>query len=298
MALKFFKKNKIFNQDAGQHQFSAPGNHPFIVAHKASFSGPQKNDVLPDYFESDEGFRDLVDFIDNRTPVSDSRKAPYGRICLIQSFDRGVDQAKMSGTGFLINRHTVLTAAHVVFDNERIFNTGSPKAERVDLWFGFDQKFGEPTGIYGTQKSTEIIVHPRYEHNFRADCDIAIIQLQNPVGDCVGWLTPHIFEEPKLDQVEILISGYPGETKMRYTPYEHREIISAVREKHFYHKVDTSTGQSGAPVIMNDENSDLSRVAGIHTRNGAKALDDIGEKHNYAVRFRDDLFDWLKPQTK
>ena len=84
-----------------------------------------------------------------------------------------------AGTGTMISRYAMLTAAHMLFCPEHM-----QANEKIDILFGY-----QPDGSY-FHRNTSQMTSQRYEgfvDKYNAEVDIAYIAFKDPVGDLTGW---------------------------------------------------------------------------------------------------------------
>lgn len=239
--------------------------------------------------------KDIIDDDDRdgRRPVRDATVAPYSGICLIQSFQNSGDaRAVGAGTGWLVAPDIILTAAHVVCNNQYFSGATRPLAGAVHMWFGFNN---EPEPPFGAEISTKIAVPAQYKEYLFPDWDVAVIKLERRVGDRLGWFDMQTPSATSLKNADICVAGYPGEPgeeEKWFRQFEGEKKVLDVSDTRIYHNVDTTGGQSGAPVFV--KSGKRAAAFGVHARGRYEALATIGMSANFAVRFRPELLKWIK----
>lgn len=270
--------SKIFSPN-GARSLSAA--HPRENAPPADQVPARSKDIISDEDE------------DGRSEVHNATIRPYSSICLIHSFrNAGETSAVGGGTGWLVSPNTVLTAAHVVYDRKYFSGATRPRAGGVQMWFGFNNDAEAP---FGNVVSTKIFVPPAFRDYYDPDWDLALIKLDTRIGDRVGWFDVQSPPPAALKNKPVTVAGYPGEEDKRFRQYESEKSILDVSETRIYHSVDTTKGQSGAPLFRPGGNR--ATAFGVHARGTYEARQSIGISANFAVRFRPEILKWMKRPT-
>lgn len=243
----------------------------------------------PDY---DYATRDVIGN-DDRFQVTDAKEPPFRQIGLLYGYvDNDSRKAKVSGTGWLIGRDKFVTAGHNLF-NKRYGRKNNHLPACVKIWLGQN---GESASGFGVRRAEHFIVHSEYLRNRRNDeFDIAVIKLDRPVDEKHGFL--HAIEAPHAGEMPIGVVGYPYK-KNQYDPptrmfYSYGEI-ALWRKPVLFHTADTGEGQSGAPILIEQNNG--VRVIGVHTRG-----DNAGRRHgvhaNMGILLTRELLQWIRAQN-
>lgn len=186
---------------------------------------------------------DVVDG-ENRNRETHTRESPFRMICSIE-IAFGAEPPVAAATGWLVGQRTVVTAGHVLWWDRKVslvrvipgrngFDAGREAFESTNFHF-----HPEWTGSAGQQ--------PQH--------DIAAIRLPQPVGEQVGWFGVGVFADAALDRRMINIAGYPSVVtdvavdRCKELWFEVNSIAVVEPERLFY-GLDTSAGQSGAPVML------------------------------------------------
>jgi glutamyl endopeptidase len=253
-----------------------------LTAHPRDSTPPQSYVRTKDIIWDDDN--------DGRRRISDATVSPYSGICLIQAYNNAGDtQAVLAGTGWLAGPDTVITAAHVVYDPDHLNGASGARAGIVQMWFGFND---DPEPPFGDSVSTKIFVPHAYQKTQDADHDIAVIRLNERVGDRLGWFDLRSAPDTHLRNSEVTVAGYPGEDKKRFKLYEGEKQILDASETRLYHNVDTTAGQSGAPIFVKSGRRPV--AYGVHARGISEAFSTIGMSANFGVRFHPELLKWIK----
>jgi len=214
--------------------------------------------------------------IDERQACPDITLNPFRWICQIESTGRTrrVATGTAYGTGCLIGRRTILTAAHNFFVNGRkVFNRD------VRITLGTDGDRSRP--VLGTYAVTNVETHSAYNPaRIVSPYDIAVVGLRAPYpADEVANLGSQSWTEitaSRLLHEQAFISGYPVDrphARSRTEPanavqFWHVEQVTDIAAGELFYAVDTTPGQSGSPILVQLplENGRTDTVAvGIHT---------------------------------
>ncbi|MFU1768803.1 trypsin-like serine peptidase [Mammaliicoccus sciuri] len=219
---------------------------------------------------------------DDRKLVKDINKFPNKSIVHIRSYIN--DYNYISGTGFMIDDYSVLTAAHVITSEFKDY-----PIKKIIVEAGYkDEK-----ATFGTANVIKVYVTPEWENIRNHFFDMALLILDNPLGKDLGKLK--ISEKTSLGEF-VSTTGYPGSNKNNVHKikagnqyYSSGEIVKITNNKIYYNS-DTEPGQSGSPVF--NSNND---VIAIHTR----GFDDRDSyKYNSGVRLSSSKIEIIKGWNK
>lgn len=204
---------------------------------------------------------------DEREKITWTDKFPYRAISYIESY--WPDNSITQGTAFIFNKNVALTAGHCVYDKER-----GGWAKGITIWPG---KRGE-YNPFGTAKATRLHTATGYIENGIFALDWGVIELDKEIGNTTGWfgLT---YKEGSVAGEFVSIAGYPASDT--YFQYKASGTIESCSDDFMAYQIDTSGGQSGSPIYMNN-----TQVIGIHTRGQGDA--------NFGPRITRTLFDFCK----
>ncbi|MDE7226617.1 MAG: trypsin-like peptidase domain-containing protein, partial [Ruminococcus sp.] len=152
------------------------------------------------------------------------------------------------GTGFVVDKHTIATAAHVVYNGNR---HGSWKFDNI-LLFDADENPVSFTPV-------ECHIPNLYMSNTsNKDYDYALITVKEDLSKYMSFNLGMITDEAA--RISIQTVGFPGSNgETTYNDYStHKEMLTegsviSVDDKVFYHSADTLGGNSGGPVFLTEE---------------------------------------------
>lgn len=250
------KKTELQNKrDAGIAP-SAPGNHP-----SSTTMQPGKPEVSIGE--------------DDRVQIVDTNRYPWCCICALRILAR--DGTRWRGTGWLAGPGTVITAGHVVYMHEQ---------------GGWVQSIEVLAGSNGSQKFSALATKATTFHsangwltNGDPEQDYGAITLPTaaPLGRNCGYFRYASLSTSVLDDLPVNLAGYPAD-KPPMTQWFHTRRIKRVNTHTFAYDIDTSGGQSGAPVWCVSDGRRY--VVGIHT-NGS-------EGGNFATRITSTVAEQIK----
>lgn len=175
-------------------------------------------------------------------------------------------------TGTIISKNIILTAAHCVY-NQKL----NIKAKSAKIFFRQDNnKFLE-------YKSINIKIHPEYLTNNNKRYDIGLIKIKNN-----NTISNEMNNNSYVELIEdlgnrgIQIIGYPADkiNESTITLWSDKGIVFSEENGILSYKIDTTSGQSGAPILLENGN-----VVGIHTSGNKKI--------NYGVHITKDILKWI-----
>ena len=174
-----------------------------------------------------------------------------------------VRSAGKRGSGTLIGKNIVLTAAHNVYDIER-------EEEHRALQFaaGFDGNEYK----YGVQEVEEIYYPTAYAEGDDSE-DYALLILDENIGVSTGYLGLSVLGDAELLDKKLHVTGYPGEAEDKSLDYQlctmsGRTEAELVSDHFVGYNIDTSAGQSGSAVWFKGRDGN-DYVAAVHVRASA-----------------------------
>ncbi|PNZ84462.1 serine peptidase, S1 family [Staphylococcus microti] len=228
-----------------------------------TIEGMPKENLKP--FVADTSSNEKVIGVDSRTVVKNYLANPYKKIVLLKMhFKTGF----FSGTGAMINKNTVLTAAHNVYDY-----ASKSFADQITVLAGV-----APGKIpLGTATAIQKFVPDEWINSGASEHDFAVLKLNNDLGNKTGFFT--FSQDISLNQ-PLQIAGYPGDKKT-HTQYTGKGTLLDFNKDNLFYNVDTYNGESGSP-ILNAQNE----IIGVHT-NGPGG-------YNYGTRINNDKLALIK----
>lgn len=186
---------------------------------------------------------------DTRTRVADTTRFPWSAIGLVIC-DYG--RVLHLGTGVMIGQKTVMTAAHVIYDQD----LGWPSSIKfVPGQAGLDEPFGEATA--------ESHLVPGQWVQGNGEYDIGLIVLDRTIGQETGYLQLAAQPDAFFTNQALISAGYPGDLSRGDTMYSITGSSSGVEGKRIIEQITTEDGQSGSPVWFMSSGAPL--VVGVIT---------------------------------
>ncbi|KAK1774873.1 hypothetical protein QBC45DRAFT_336641 [Copromyces sp. CBS 386.78] len=271
----------------------APPNPPPVVG--AFWDIPPQNvprnvpqPQTPDSTRLAGNYEESVIDTDNRKPVgaADYRDGgKYRSIVKIRAQYEGSDPSlHWIGTGYLIRDDLLVTAGHVVFERDAGKTAiGHGRAVSIECFIGYHGLSSVGTDSDVQQRfATRVITTRQWvmDGNKRYDC--ALVQVGQPFTGTLGFMD--LLTTPAVGQNELLgIVGYPGDQTLRVTPHgEDGAIMHEMfrrtswnlhddRDHMLHYTIATGGGQSGAPVLLQGHDGELS-ILGTHCYGDARGV--------------------------
>lgn len=202
------------------------------------------------------GLRSSIESVigsDDRTRILETNLSPWRQICALEI--EGSNGARFIGTGWLAGPKTLITAGHCV--------------HHPDLG-GWAQRITVSPGRNGDDfpfervTSTQFSAIDAWTAGQNPDFDYGAIHLDVDIGTQLGWFAIDALSDAQLAQRRLNISGYPGTPGFGRQQWFHSNGVLRTSEMRIFYDVDTSGGQSGAPVWLYPDGSQTPLVVGIH----------------------------------
>lgn len=207
---------------------------------------------------------------DDRTQVNPNVK-PYSQVVLVESlFDfYGTGKLKVVySTGAMVAPDVVLTSAHSIYYHPSKPNDPPKQSARI-------------IKIHTKQNGTTVNTTYYYPmtwtlpENYINTCDKhydwSVIKLREPVGNTTGWFG---YSAPDSTNQHAYVSGYPADEDKQFFQYCAGGTIKENSDYYLYYDIDTTAGQSGAPVFDNNY-----IIRGVHT----DSADAYGRNHGCRI---------------
>ena len=196
---------------------------------------------------------------EDRQRVQTPTNYPFSAVCSLE-MRRG---NKVSvGPGWLVGRNLVLTAGHNLVHNPVV---GQPT--QVGIYPGRNGRNGKWPGVHEIAVPSQFLISEPWRASQDKTLDWAMIALNNPLSQRAGSFALRPWEKSKLLKMTgFLVSGYPasktfGRKIEPYTQWYDVGRLAQVGDRTLLYQMDTTEGQSGAPLIAWDDDRSANRTA-------------------------------------
>jgi len=244
---------------------------------------------------------ELFGLRDERTEVPAGLGAA---ICAIEVYRTGDRRPRSIGTGWLASPTLVVTAAHVIHDDQSAGSERSgvdpldPGGVAARVVLSFDRAGG--TTVLREASTDDIHVHHAYRlvvaGGVDEDRDLALIRLRKPLERSIEPLRFGATTDAALAKRSVRIAGVKlDEERDEPILVEHRGPIVEVGARYLLCRVQADKAQSGAPVsLMHEDGEQL--VVALHAR-GLRGTADEVTAGNFAVRIDEEAEQWIRSHT-
>lgn len=226
---------------------------------------------------------DIEDIIvnDERVPVASLRPRPWPAICKLDIVSRS---RYLSGTGWLAGPQTVITAGHCI----RGIQLGGT-AISIQVSAG---RSGSSSRFETT--ATRFTALPQWLDNQDSDFDFGAVFLDEPLGNQSGYLQFAALDDASLGAVRLAMAGYPTDLDNGESQWFAENAVCHVTDHRIFYDLDTSHGESGAPVWIPDSTG-RQVVVGIHTSGTALTPSSVcAGAANSAIRINEQVRDTIQ----
>lgn len=191
---------------------------------------------------------------DERKRIRDTELSPFRMICSLRIT---APWGEFVGTGWFAGPRTIVTAGHCVFDRQQMGGW----AKTIEVTPGRDGDEEPELGPYIAKRFSSV---DTWLESRDPDFDIGAIHLEEPAGDKAGWFGIGALSDDELTNSYINVSGYPAMPGGGRQQWWAKNRVRAVTPRRIFYDVDTSGGQSGAPVYRYEAEGGEPQVIGIH----------------------------------
>ncbi len=123
-----------------------------------------------------------------------------------------------------------------------------------------------------TSRVNTFYVHPKYIESENSDYDMGIVRIEKPFGKTYGSMSLSIYDTKDLVGMFVNVTGYPAQKKFHEILFDRlsnhmytmKGAIRSITDHQMHYEVDTSGGQSGSAVWIDNQNNSADCIA-VHT---------------------------------
>jgi glutamyl endopeptidase len=220
---------------------------------------------------------------DDRTRILETVQSPWRQICALEI--EGTNGAGFIGTAWFVGPRTLVTAGHCVHHPDL-----GGWARQITVSPG---RNGD-TLPFDSVVSTRLSAIDAWTSSQDPDFDYGAIHLKDPLGDQLGWFAIDALSDADLARRKVNISGYPGTPGFGKEQWFHSNGVLRTTQRRVFYDVDTSAGQSGAPVWIYRDGSDEPLAIGIHAYGTGGTPPSLQIEANSAPRITPEVLDLIE----
>ena len=189
---------------------------------------------------------------DQRQAIANTREYPFSSICSLEMRDGNRSGKYAVGTGCLLGPNLVLTAGHNLYHNDVLQGA----VQEVRIYPGRNGKDNYINSEVVADRGRLWVPDGWWQYRQRAQ-DWGLILLQTDLRQQAGSLAAQAWEANRLYNTNFIVLGYPASGTSAYPAftqvYEIGKIVNVdTQAGTLQHTIDTTQGQSGAPVLAWD----------------------------------------------
>lgn len=187
---------------------------------------------------------------DGREHISNTTAWPYSIHAQLSMVFNGRDYG---GSGSMVGPHHLLTCGHCVYDFDK-----SAWAQEISVYPALNGEMAP----FGCVKVTKAYVFKSWQGQGNQQFDMALLLLDQPIGDYTGWGGLLSTSDTELSQEKVHITGYPGDKGFKQM-WSMSHQLKTVKPEQFDYEHDTYGGQSGSGAWINKYGMPM--ISGVHT---------------------------------
>ena len=206
---------------------------------------------------------------DDRTTITNPSKYPYSAIAYLEI--KGACGCRWTGTGFMISRNGMATAAHCL-----VCEVHNQWVSGITMYFGY-RSSKNYSYVYNDGATYWYGANPFATGRYVSDDDYAYLKLEKKVGDQVGWFgirTANNSHDGKM----FTVAGYRNGVLKSSTG-----VLHIYDNKHVSYFMDMEPGNSGCPVFDSENYAIAINVCESST-------------NNFGRRINSDVLDQMRQQ--
>jgi V8-like Glu-specific endopeptidase len=193
-------------------------------------------------------------------------------------------RATLSGSGFLVGKRTVLTAAHNICSSAYVGLGPTTRADRMAA----EIKATAAGRGASTAMTRSWIPRQWNGEATRREYDYGLIQLADPIGDAAGHLIFSYRDDAGCAGKQAHIYGFTAPATLGDPPLPMQrrsaDIVDQSASPYLFYNAGTEPGMSGSPVFLERDGIETSTAIGIHIVGGGNRILPGSAKHQAALR--------------